>query len=114
MRGTPKTTEGIAMPGYVTYLDTVTRHGAPLTVRSYENGRGAQVFVRGECIGSIDNPAVVGGRGFMRRCFGRTANLALAHDRLYRSRASEAYARRLAALEPHRFGGAPSTDDMPF
>jgi hypothetical protein len=41
-------------------------------------------------------------------------NLALAHDRLYRSRASEAYARRLAALEPHRFGGAPSTDDMPF
>jgi hypothetical protein len=78
MRGTPKTTEGIAMPGYVTYLDTVTRHGAPLTVRSYENGRGAQVFVRGECIGSIDNPAFsLGGRGFMRRCFGRTANPAL-------------------------------------
>jgi hypothetical protein len=40
--------------GYVTYLDTVTRHGAPLVVRSYENGRGAQVFVRGERIGSID------------------------------------------------------------
>jgi hypothetical protein len=48
------------MPGYVTYLDTVTRHGAPLTVRSYENGRGAQVFVRGECIGSIDNPGFFG------------------------------------------------------
>jgi hypothetical protein len=51
------------MPGYVTYLDTVTRHGAPLTVRSYENGRGAQVFVRGECIGSIDNPGFRWGDG---------------------------------------------------
>jgi hypothetical protein len=46
----------------------------------------------------------------------RKSDLALAHDRSrsIKSRASEAYARRLAALEPHRFGGAPSTDDMPF
>lgn len=39
---------------HVTYLDTTTRHGAPLLIRSHENGRGAQVFVRGERVGSID------------------------------------------------------------
>jgi hypothetical protein len=54
------------------------------------------------------------GTSLARTAQGRKSDTALAHDRLYRSRASEAYARRLAALEPHRFGGAPSTDDMPF
>jgi hypothetical protein len=54
------------------------------------------------------------GTSLARTAQGRKSDTALAHDRLYRSRASEAYARRIAALEPHRFGGAPSTDDMPF
>jgi hypothetical protein len=54
------------------------------------------------------------GTPLARTAKGRQLDIALAHDRLYKSRASEAYARRLAALEPHRFGGAPSTDDMPF
>ncbi len=42
------------MPRFNTYLDTVTRHGAPLVIRSYSNGLGAQVFVSGESIGYID------------------------------------------------------------
>jgi hypothetical protein len=54
------------------------------------------------------------GTELARTAKGRQSDTALAHDRLYKARAAEAYARRLAALEPHRFGGAPSTDDMPF
>lgn len=35
-------------------LDTTTRTGAPLRVRATPNGRGADVFVNGESVGSID------------------------------------------------------------
>jgi hypothetical protein len=38
----------------------------------------------------------------------------LAMHRVAKARTATAYAARLAALEPHRFGGAPTTDDIPF
>jgi hypothetical protein len=38
----------------------------------------------------------------------------LAMHRVAKARTAAAYAARLAALEPHRYGGAPSTDPIPF
>jgi hypothetical protein len=38
----------------------------------------------------------------------------IAFERVAKSRAAAAYAARIAAIEPHRFGGAPSTDSIPF
>lgn len=38
----------------------------------------------------------------------------LAMHRVAKDRTARAFAARLAALEPHRFGGAPSTDEIPF
>lgn len=39
---------------------------------------------------------------------------AIAFQRVAKARTATAYAARLAALEPHRYGGAPSTDPIPF
>jgi hypothetical protein len=38
----------------ITYLNTTTRHGAHLLIRSYENGHGAIVYISGERVGSVD------------------------------------------------------------
>jgi hypothetical protein len=38
----------------------------------------------------------------------------IAFQRVAKTRTALAYAARLAAIEPHRYGGAPSTDPIPF
>jgi hypothetical protein len=105
---------GLLVPAAIEDADRALEHGH-LTVAQYDSiPEVAELHHHLAGIAHGRSGSKDAGTSLARTADGRKPDLALAHDRLYRSRASEAYARRLAALEPHRFGGAPSTDDMPF